>query len=313
MPTFNAGYRLDGEYYYDEKIVINQTVDGSSFHSLRLVVDNDYGRSTKVFLDDSMVGSFQEHFVPRLKGGVFVTHKNGSVGLFRNFKITEPRCDFGLDSEGNCRGNHFQLVSLSSYLIAQKQLQAVIVSLTSISSTSEFLPNPIYVQPSNKIVTLKNDQIPIPASTTILGNVPRTIAEWWRTTQNDSYNIYDCGRPGKCGASFAFGRWFGEHGTSSKGLTYHTWCDVGRYGKDVGPSDNTWHHFSHVWDGSTHYLYYDGELYYQGLDKNGKLKTSADGCVFGSKDSRFDFIGDIKGLCIYRAALTLKQIKKIKG
>ena len=122
MPTFNAGYRLHGDYYYDEKILINQTVYGSSFHSLRLVVDKSSGRSTKVFLDDSMVGSFQEHFVPRLKGGVFVTShplRFGSVGLFRNFKITKPRCDFGLDSEGNCIGNHFQLVSLSSYLIAK--------------------------------------------------------------------------------------------------------------------------------------------------------------------------------------------------
>ena len=121
MPTFNAGYRLNGDYYYDEKILINQTVYGSSFHSLRLVVDKDYGRSTKVFLDDSMVGSFQEHFVPRLKGGVFVIHKFGSVGLFRNFKITTTKCDSGLDSEGNCKGNQFQLVSLSSYLISQIQ------------------------------------------------------------------------------------------------------------------------------------------------------------------------------------------------
>ena len=167
-------------------------------------------------------------------------------------------------------------------------------------------------------MTLKNDQIPIPGSTTISGNVPRTVAGWWRTTQNDSYNIYECGRArSKCGASFALGRWFGEHGTSIKGLTCHTWCgcydNMGRYGKDVGPSDNTWHHFSHVWDGSTHYLYYDGELYYQGQDNNGKLNTAADGCVFGSKDSRFNYIGDIKGLHIYRAVLTLEQIKQIKG
>ena len=111
-PTFNAGYRLHGEYYYDEKMLINQTVDGSSFHSLRLVVDNSYGRSTKVFLDDSMVGSFQEHFVPRSKGGVFVTNEFGSVGLFRNFKIKTTKCDIGLDSEGNCKGSNFQLVSL---------------------------------------------------------------------------------------------------------------------------------------------------------------------------------------------------------
>ena len=82
-------------------MVINQTVDGSSFHSLRLVVENDPGQSTKVFLDESLVGTFKEHFVPRLKGGVFVTHKFGSVGLFRNFKITTSKCTIGLDTQGN--------------------------------------------------------------------------------------------------------------------------------------------------------------------------------------------------------------------
>jgi len=101
-PTFNTGYRLHGDYYYDEKIVIDQTVDGSSIHSLRLVVDNDPGRSTKVFLDGSLVGTFQEHFVPRLKGGVFVTHRLGSVGLFRSFQISTSKCNVGLDSHGNC-------------------------------------------------------------------------------------------------------------------------------------------------------------------------------------------------------------------
>ena len=85
--------------------MINQTVDGSSFHSLRLVVDNDPGRSTKVFLDESLAGSFKEHFVPRLKGGVFVTHKFGSVGLFQNFKISFSKCNIGLDAQGNCKGN----------------------------------------------------------------------------------------------------------------------------------------------------------------------------------------------------------------
>ena len=96
---------MHGEYYYDEKIEIDQTVDGSSIHSLRLVVDNDPGRSTKVYLDESLVGTFQEHFVPRLKGGVFVTHKLGSVGLFRNFQISISKCNVGLDSQGNCEGS----------------------------------------------------------------------------------------------------------------------------------------------------------------------------------------------------------------
>ena len=86
-PAFISGYRLHGEYYYDERITINYTVEGTIFHLLRLVIDNNSFQSTKVFLDNDLIGSFQEHFVPRLKGGVFVTHKVGSVGLFQNFVI----------------------------------------------------------------------------------------------------------------------------------------------------------------------------------------------------------------------------------
>ena len=97
--AFYSGYRLHGEYYYDERITINQTTEGSIFHSLRLVIDNNSVQSTKVFLDRNLVGSFQEHFIARLKGGVFVTHQQGSVGLFQNFRI--EKCDY-LDSSGNC-------------------------------------------------------------------------------------------------------------------------------------------------------------------------------------------------------------------
>ena len=88
---------------------------------------------------------------------------------------------------------------------------------------------------------------------------------------------------------------------------------MGRNGNEIGARDNAWHHFGHVWNGSTHYLYYDGELYSQGRDSNEILNTFNIGCNFGSKDSRFRFIGDIKGFHVYRAALTLEQIKKIKG
>ena len=98
-PAFTSGYRLRGEYYYDERILIDQTVEGTIFHSLRLVIDNQSVQSTKVFLDKILIGSFQEHFVPRLKGGVFVTHKFGSVGLFQNFKI--KGCN-KFNALGNC-------------------------------------------------------------------------------------------------------------------------------------------------------------------------------------------------------------------
>ena len=46
---------------------------------------------------------------------------------------------------------------------------------------------------------------------------------------------------------------------------------------------------------------------------NRMLDTFGDGCVFGSKDGRFDFKGSVKGLQIYTAALTSEQIKYLKG
>ena len=82
-----SGYRLNGEYFHDERILIKENIDGTAFHSLKLVIDNNSASSTKVFLDRNFIGSFQEHFVPRLKGGVFIINQFGSVGLFKNFRI----------------------------------------------------------------------------------------------------------------------------------------------------------------------------------------------------------------------------------
>ena len=82
-----SGYRLKGEYFLDDRISINTSVPGNIFHSLRVVVDKTSLQSTKVFLDKVFIGSFKEHFVPRLKGGVFVVNKVGSVGLFQNFNL----------------------------------------------------------------------------------------------------------------------------------------------------------------------------------------------------------------------------------
>ena len=183
-------------------------------------------------------------------------------------------------------------------------------------------PTPIYEQPENEVVHVNNDQIDMPGTEVVKGNIPRTITGWWRTSQQDSYNIFECGSPkvkgnAGCGKSFAFGRWFGKY-KSSQGLTCHTWCGcfvdtVGQSGGDVGPSDNTWHHFAHIWDGSSHYLYYDGELYSSGGDANRELSTAATGCVFGSRDDRFNFKGDVKGLKIYTEALDATQIKLLSG
>ena len=86
-----SGYLLNGVLTEDENVPINRSISGTIFHSLRLMVDNRSLMSTRVYLDDQFIGSVQEHFVPRLKGGVFVTHKFRSVGLFRNFKITTSK------------------------------------------------------------------------------------------------------------------------------------------------------------------------------------------------------------------------------
>ena len=88
---------------------------------------------------------------------------------------------------------------------------------------------------------------------------------------------------------------------------------VGKSETDIGPSDNTWHHFTHVWDGSRHHIYYDGELYSQGPDSNVNLKTVANGCVFGSREQSLNFQGDIKGIEVYAEALNANQIKHILG
>ena len=113
-PSLGSGYCLHGEYYYDEKVMINQTVEGTIFHSLRLVIDNNAIQSTKVYLDDNLVGSVQEHFVPRLKGGVFVTHKLENVGLFKNFRISG--CT-EFSSGGNCLdGMNICLIKSKDYI-----------------------------------------------------------------------------------------------------------------------------------------------------------------------------------------------------
>ena len=86
---FNSGYRLEGLYIFDENIRIIESFHGTRYHLLRIVVDNNSLKSTKVFLDNNLIGSIQEHFVSRLKGGVFVLNSSGSVGLFKNFNIKE--------------------------------------------------------------------------------------------------------------------------------------------------------------------------------------------------------------------------------
>ena len=105
-----SGYRLNGKYFHDERLSINTSVPGNIFHSLRVVVDKNSIKSTKVFLDNIFIGSFKEHFVPRLKGGVFVVNKVGSVGLFQNFNIKGCK---NYNEDGQCvDGKYFVYIIL---------------------------------------------------------------------------------------------------------------------------------------------------------------------------------------------------------
>ena len=94
-----SGYRLNGALTVDEDVQINGTISGTIFHSLRLVVDNRSLMSTKVYLDDQFIGSIQEHFVPRLKGGIFILNRFEGVALFKNFSLRECN-NFG--QNGTC-------------------------------------------------------------------------------------------------------------------------------------------------------------------------------------------------------------------
>ena len=62
-------------------------------------MDNYSNESAKLYLEDYYVGSFQEHFASRSKGGVFVVNQIGSVGVFKNFAIGE--CN-SFDEDGTC-------------------------------------------------------------------------------------------------------------------------------------------------------------------------------------------------------------------
>ena len=50
----------------------------------------------------------QEHFVPRLKGGVFILNDFEAVALFKNFELKECRI---YDEEGNCMNGKYQTLS----------------------------------------------------------------------------------------------------------------------------------------------------------------------------------------------------------
>ena len=82
-----SGYRANGKIFADEKIRISGSTWGTMFHSLRLVINNGSPNSTEIFLDNKLFGTIQEHFVPRLKGGVFVLNEGEGVALFKNFQL----------------------------------------------------------------------------------------------------------------------------------------------------------------------------------------------------------------------------------
>ena len=98
-PTSTSGYSLQDSCVLDELVMITRAIEGTIYHSVKLVIDNNSVQSTKVFVDETLVGSFQEHFAPKLKGGVFVLNQYQSTALFKNFQL-EPCNSF--NSEGTC-------------------------------------------------------------------------------------------------------------------------------------------------------------------------------------------------------------------
>ena len=86
----------------DKEVRINKSISGTEFHKLRVVIDNESPKSAKVFLDDRYFGSYQEPFVARLKGGVFVLNKFKGVALFKNFTLNGCR---HFNKEGRCTDN----------------------------------------------------------------------------------------------------------------------------------------------------------------------------------------------------------------
>merc|ERR1711962_1056779 len=79
-----SGYRVNGEKFVDGYVRIPGEMLGTMYHTLKLVVNNDSPNSTEVFLDEKLFGTIQEHFVSRLKGGVFVLNKFEGVAFSRN-------------------------------------------------------------------------------------------------------------------------------------------------------------------------------------------------------------------------------------
>ena len=70
-------------------------IDGTRSLFLRLVITNASSKSTKVFLDNKLMGRFQQKFDTMLSGGIFMYNSGGdsgdsykNVGLFRNFELS---------------------------------------------------------------------------------------------------------------------------------------------------------------------------------------------------------------------------------
>ena len=113
-----TGYQYNGERIVTKRKDVLGSTSGTIYHNIRVVIDNSSLRSTKVFLDNRMIGSFQEHFVARLKGGVFVLREFKSVALFQNFVIQS--CHH-FDESGNC-----------TEIDGNKQRPALLIQLLSI-------------------------------------------------------------------------------------------------------------------------------------------------------------------------------------
>ena len=113
-----TGYRYNGRKFLTKRDELKESISGTIYHSLRVVIDNVSLRSAKVFLDNRFFRSFQEHFVSRLKGGVFVSNKCRSVGLFKNFTLQS--CNH-FDEDGKCTDNDGKKIWIFSNMPKFKQ------------------------------------------------------------------------------------------------------------------------------------------------------------------------------------------------
>ena len=104
---------MKGNLIYGEAIKFRERIEGTRSHSLRLVIDNTSSKSTSVFLDNKVIGRFQQKFDSRLRGGVLIYNSDDdsgdsfmNAGLFKNFELSECK---KINLTGVCMGGKSNL------------------------------------------------------------------------------------------------------------------------------------------------------------------------------------------------------------